>query len=89
MSDFERDPRGPGYQNGLPRAARSTNSWIAAAVVVIVVVLGIGYAFQDHRTGAGVVEHKASVTDAPAPATAPINPTPSAVPATPAATPKP
>jgi hypothetical protein len=77
------------YKNRLLPAAggRPSAQWIAAAVVAVIVLLGLGYAFQGRMTGStDMVEHRAS-TDAPV--ASPVNPTPNAAPAAPAATPKP
>ena len=86
MSDYDRNLRGPGYRTN-PRWSGS-GSWITGAVIVVLLLIGIGYVFSNHNAAnAPLVEHRAAATDTNTPATAPVKPmtTPSAAP-TPAPT---
>jgi hypothetical protein len=96
---FNDNPRENMNMNGVPRSNWPTSSWIGGAIVVILILFGIGYMSHDSWMGTSSV-HNAAVTDMPAPATAPVTPlpkmtpvapaaAPSAAAATPAATPKP
>jgi hypothetical protein len=70
-------------------AGRFSGSWIAAAVVAVIVVLGLAYTYGDRwMNSSDTVEHRA-VTEDHAPVASPISPAPNAAPLAPAATPKP
>jgi hypothetical protein len=73
------------YKNRLLPAAggRPSAQWIAAAVAAVIVLVGLGYMFQGRMTGSS------DRTSTEAPVASPVNPTPNAAPAAPAATPKP
>jgi hypothetical protein len=72
------------YSNRPLPTGRYSGSWIAAAVIAVIVVLGLGY-FYENRSTDSSVEHRAAATDVPTPAALPTPVAPSA----PAATPKP
>ena len=84
MSDYDKNARGPVYNNRVQPTARSSGSWIVGAIVAILVIIALGYAFSDRwMTGnSGMVEHRAAATSTPEAA-------PAATPASPQATPKP
>ena len=66
------------YSNRPLPVSRSSNSWmISAAVVAVIIVLGLGYMYGT----SGTAEHAATTTDAPAPGAAPVTPMPSVTPA--------
>ena len=86
MSNFDRSGRDPDYVTPTPVAARNSGPMIAGAVIVILAIVAIGYAFGGRLMGTtGMTDHRAAATDSAAPTTPPA-PAPSA---SPAATPKP
>jgi hypothetical protein len=74
------------YSNRPLPARQNTGSWIAGAVIVVIVVLGLGYMYENRATDSSV-EHRAAATDVPTPAASPMPP--AVAPTAPAATPKP
>ena len=92
MSDYDRNLRGPDDRR--KPAWSGSGSWITGAVIVVLLLIGIGYVFSTHNAANGpVVEHRAAATDTSTPAsTTPVKPmaTPSAAPTpVPSTTPKP
>jgi hypothetical protein len=84
MSNFDRPGRDPDYRMTTPGAPRNSGSWIVGAVVAVLAIVAIGYAFGDRIMGmAGMSEHRAAATDTPEPAVSP------SAPASPSSTPKP
>jgi hypothetical protein len=70
------------YSNRPLPDSRSSNSWmIPAAVVAVIIVLGLGYGYESGWMNSAS-EQKATAADAPAPGTAPLTPMPSVTPAT-------
>ncbi len=87
MTNFDSNPR---YSNAVPPTSRSSGSWIAAAVVAVIVLIALGYMFQDRWMGSSaVVEHRAAATDVPSPVASPMSPAARSAEPAPAATPKP
>jgi hypothetical protein len=82
---------GPPSENRVLPARQTTGSWLAAAVLVVIILLGVGYMFKDRWTGsAQKVETRATATDAPlATRTLPPSPAPTTSPAAPEPSPKP
>jgi hypothetical protein len=79
MTNFDRPGRDPGFTPRVPPQTRSSGSWIAGAIIVVLAILAIGYVFSDRLMGTqSPVEHRAAATDTPAPASP--APTPSATP---------
>ena len=71
MSDYNRNLRGP--RTG--PASWGAGSWITGAVIVVLILIGIGYVFSNHNAANGpVVEHRAAATDTSKPATTPAKP---------------
>jgi hypothetical protein len=57
---------GPPSENRVLPARQTTGSWLAAAVLVVIILLGVGYMFKDRWKGsAQKVETRATATDAP------------------------
>jgi hypothetical protein len=74
------------YSNRPLPTGRYSGSWIAAAVIAVIVVLGLGYMYETRSTDSSV-EHRAAAADVPTPAASPM--APAVAPSAPAATPKP
>ena len=98
MSNYDPNLRGPEYPTRTGPAGWGSGSWIAGAVIAVLLLIAIGYVFSDRTaTNSSMVEHRAAATDTTnttAPSIAPVKPmdTPAAAPAapaSPAATPKP
>ena len=91
MSDFDRNTRGTDYQTRVPAGTSTwgSGSWIAGAVIAVLLLIAIGYVFSDRSSTNTPAEHRAAATDTTAPATAPVKPmnSPAAAPASPAKTP--
>ena len=90
MSDYDRNLRGPENQYRVPLAGWGSGTWIAGAVIAVLLLFAIGYVFSDRAaTNSSMVEHRAAATDTTAPAAAPVMPmnTPAAA-ATPSANPE-
>ncbi len=100
MSDYDKNFRDPGYQGRVPGEnpppgqnaplgrQRSSSSWIGAAVIAVLLLIAVGYVFNNRTTGGpGLIEHRAAATDTATPAGPAM--TPSNAPAAPSASPKP
>ena len=88
MSDYDRNLRNPELAR-VKRAGWTSGTWIGGAVIAVLLIIGIGYVFNNRSVGPNMVEHRAAATD-----TAPVSPAASpstapAAPTAPAATPKP
>src|SRR5436305_10003734 len=86
MSDYDRNLREPGLQSRLPPPGWSSTSWIAGAVIAVLLLVAIGYVFSNRTTSnSGMVEHRAAsdTTDTTSPKSTATPPAPAAVPATP------
>ena len=84
MSNFDNNLRDPvnqnGLHNGLPprRNGMSSPTFVGAAIIVVLVLIGVGYAYNDRSGTRQMATHPTATSSAPAPAT-----TPPAAPATP------
>ena len=85
MSNFDRSGRDPRDGTPTPVGTRNSNPMIAGAIIVILAIIAIGYAFGGRFTGmSGPTDHRAAATDSVEPA-----PRPTAPAVSPSATPKP
>jgi hypothetical protein len=90
MSDFDRNTRGTDYQTrttpGTSTSTWGSGSWIAGAVIAVLLLIAIGYVFSDRSSTNTPAEHRAAATDTTGPATTPAKPlnSPAAAPAAPA-----
>jgi hypothetical protein len=101
MTNYDRNPSDLDYREPPAPRRSSPGAWIAGIVVVVILVVAAGYAWNS-RSGRGMIEHRAAAPDvttsspmtpAGKPAAAPVNPAPPAAnpaaPATPQASPSP
>jgi len=74
MSNLQGNGPTTEYNNRPLPTRRNAGSWITAAVIAVIVVLGLGYMYEN-RSSDSSVEHRAAVTDTPSPAMSPVTPT--------------
>ena len=88
MSSFKRNPRRFGFLNRLPRADRSSETWIAVALVAFGIVLAGGFIYEYRSiTSSDVIEQRAVASDVTPIPRWTANPTPVTVPVALTATP--
>lgn len=87
MSNIDPDLRGRDYRNPMSPANWSSGSWIAGAVVAVLLLVAVGYVFSGHRSGnSSMVEHRAAAVDTTAVPVVPAKPLMSPAPAPSSAT---
>ena len=87
MSNYDPNLRDPGLRDPLPNRGGASSTWIGAAIVAVILLIGVGYFYSTRMSSSPMVEHRASATDTTAPDSKPMTaPTvnPKTAPATPA-----